>query len=71
MTLHFFREVDPAGYKYFLEAPISTTQKIEQDRMTYLNKGKTKAYIKYSKHLDYTYMYDKNISISQHGQKCT
>ncbi|KAK3606177.1 hypothetical protein CHS0354_010815 [Potamilus streckersoni] len=32
-------EVDPAGYKYFLESPISTTQRIDDDRITYLNKG--------------------------------
>ncbi|XP_053393809.1 uncharacterized protein LOC123523670 isoform X2 [Mercenaria mercenaria] len=32
-------EEDPAGYKYFLECPISTTQRIEEDRITYLNKG--------------------------------
>ncbi|KAL4236676.1 Grainyhead-like protein 2 [Mactra antiquata] len=32
-------EKDPAGYKYYLECPISTTQRIEEDRITYLNKG--------------------------------
>ncbi|XP_060551159.1 uncharacterized protein LOC132712748 isoform X2 [Ruditapes philippinarum] len=32
-------EKDPAGYKYFLDCPISTTQRIEEDRITYLNKG--------------------------------
>ncbi|XP_052266971.1 uncharacterized protein LOC127868873 isoform X2 [Dreissena polymorpha] len=30
---------DPVGYKYFLECPISATQKIEHDRITYVNKG--------------------------------
>ena len=35
-----FREVDPTGYKYYLESPISTTQRIEEDRITYVNKGR-------------------------------
>ena len=35
----FCSEVDPTGYKYYLESPISTTQRIEEDRITYVNKG--------------------------------
>jgi hypothetical protein len=27
------------GYQYFLESPISTTHRLEEDRMTYLNKS--------------------------------
>ncbi|XP_052777323.1 uncharacterized protein LOC128214740 isoform X2 [Mya arenaria] len=30
---------DTSGYRYFVECPISTTQKADLDRMTYLNKG--------------------------------
>ncbi|CAD5111813.1 DgyrCDS1084 [Dimorphilus gyrociliatus] len=32
-------ENDMSGYQFFLEAPISTSQKLDEDRMTYLNKG--------------------------------
>ncbi|XP_041356573.1 grainyhead-like protein 1 homolog isoform X3 [Gigantopelta aegis] len=32
-------EVETTGYRYFLESPTSGTQRIEEDRMTYLNKG--------------------------------
>ncbi|KAL5016848.1 hypothetical protein ScPMuIL_006437 [Solemya velum] len=32
-------EVDQSGYKYILESPTSTTQRIEEDKITYLNKG--------------------------------
>ncbi|XP_046568966.1 grainyhead-like protein 1 homolog isoform X2 [Haliotis rubra] len=32
-------EKEIAGYKYFMETPTSTTQRIEEDRVTYLNKG--------------------------------
>ncbi|ESP01212.1 hypothetical protein LOTGIDRAFT_157385 [Lottia gigantea] len=32
-------ESNPTGYRYFLESPISTTQKIDEDRITYLNKS--------------------------------
>lgn len=27
------------GFKYFLESPISTSQRREDDRVTYINKG--------------------------------
>lgn len=27
------------GYKYYLESPISTSQRREDDRITYINKG--------------------------------
>ncbi|XP_064606522.1 protein grainyhead-like isoform X2 [Liolophura sinensis] len=32
-------ENDTTGYRYFLETPISTTQKLDEDKITYLNKG--------------------------------
>ncbi|XP_013417111.1 grainyhead-like protein 1 homolog isoform X2 [Lingula anatina] len=32
-------ENDITGYRYSLEAPISTSQRIDEDRMTYMNKG--------------------------------
>ena len=32
-------EEDTSGYEFFMESPISTNQKIEDDRITYLNKG--------------------------------
>ena len=35
-----YREVNTTGYQYFLESPISTTQRLEEDRVTYLNKSK-------------------------------
>jgi len=37
----FCREDDLTGYSYFLESPISTSQRVDEDRMTYLNKGRT------------------------------
>ena len=40
LLLLYFREVETTGYRYFLESPTSGTQRIEEDRMTYLNKGK-------------------------------
>ena len=36
----FCREDDLTGYSYFLESPISTSQRVDEDRMTYLNKGR-------------------------------
>ena len=38
-TNYCFSEKDMSGYRYFLETNNSTNQKIEEDRMTYLNKG--------------------------------
>ncbi|GAB1599806.1 hypothetical protein Ahia01_000258000 [Argonauta hians] len=32
-------ENDTSGYRYIMETPTSTTQRIEEDRITYLNKG--------------------------------
>ncbi|XP_070194105.1 AF4/FMR2 family member lilli-like [Littorina saxatilis] len=32
-------ETNTTGYQYFLESPISTTQRLEEDRVTYLNKS--------------------------------
>ncbi|XP_025110819.1 grainyhead-like protein 2 homolog [Pomacea canaliculata] len=32
-------EVNTSGYRYFLESPISTTQRLDEDRVTYLNKS--------------------------------
>ncbi|GIY26036.1 protein grainyhead [Caerostris extrusa] len=31
--------VSDVGFKYFLESPISTSQRREDDRITYINKG--------------------------------
>lgn len=30
---------DPSGFQYTLETPISTAQRVDEDRMTYVNKG--------------------------------
>lgn len=38
-----YREKEVVGYKYFMETPTSTTQRIEEDRVTYLNKGKLRS----------------------------
>jgi hypothetical protein len=35
----FFSSVSDVGVKYFLESPISTSQRREDDRVTYINKG--------------------------------
>ncbi len=35
----YCREKDITGYKCLLESPTSATQRIEEDRVTYLNKG--------------------------------
>ena len=34
------REPDLTGYKYYMETNTSSSQRIEDDRITYLNKGK-------------------------------
>ena len=36
----FFSKVNPTGYSYFLESPISTSVRLDEDRITYVNKGK-------------------------------
>jgi len=38
LYVHYFR-FSPFGFKYFLETPISTSQRREDDRITYINKG--------------------------------
>lgn len=35
----FFCRFSPVGFKYHLETPISTSQRREDDRITYINKG--------------------------------
>lgn len=38
----YFSEVNPTGYSYYLETPISTSVRIDEDRITYVNKGEKK-----------------------------
>lgn len=35
----FLSRFSPVGFKYHLETPISTSQRREDDRITYINKG--------------------------------
>lgn len=36
---NFFNSFSDVGFKYYLESPISTSQRREDDRITYINKG--------------------------------
>lgn len=38
LSLYHFRYTD-VGFKYYLESPISSSQRREDDRITYINKG--------------------------------
>lgn len=42
MILFSYRPEDTAGYKCILETPISSACRRDEDRVTYLNKGKKK-----------------------------
>ena len=35
----FFSKINPTGYSYFVESPISTSVRLDEDRITYVNKG--------------------------------
>jgi hypothetical protein len=35
----FFSKINPTGYSYFLESPISTSVRLDEDRITYVNKN--------------------------------
>ncbi len=35
----WFYRYSPYGFRYYLETPISTSQRREDDRITYINKG--------------------------------
>lgn len=39
LLFSFICSFSPVGFKYHLETPISTSQRREDDRITYINKG--------------------------------
>ncbi len=60
------REPDLSGYKYFMETNTSSSQRIEDDRITYLNKGRHSS-SQWELQLDWSSLHYQQCSISQHS----